>query len=258
MPTEHTEYQERPARSIALPGPDSLHLARRFANEAHASSNEFNPIQSTLHRKAGHGQSRIIALDADGVLLDYHHSYALAWERTFGKRPAIRDATAYWPIDRYDVHRLQGAEKEAFRAAFDDEFWTTVPLVNGVLDACNALVDAGYDLVCVSAIPQKFQAARLKNLQAAGLPIDEVIATGHESVGDISPKACALRALAPVAFVDDYVPYLRGVADPIHRALILREPTGSPNTGPDLAWAHSHHADLTDFTNWWLDPENRR
>jgi len=33
----------------------------------------------------------IIALDADGVLLDYHHAYARAWAEAFGHPPALRD-----------------------------------------------------------------------------------------------------------------------------------------------------------------------
>ncbi len=42
----------------------------------------------------------IVALDADGVLLDYSLAYAGAWERAFGVYPVERDPQAYWPIDR--------------------------------------------------------------------------------------------------------------------------------------------------------------
>jgi len=41
---------------------------------------------------------RIIALDADGVLLDYGLAYAGAWQKAFGTYPAERDPLAYWPI----------------------------------------------------------------------------------------------------------------------------------------------------------------
>ena len=41
----------------------------------------------------------IIALDADGVLLDYNRAYAGAWERAFGQRPAEADPHAYWAMD---------------------------------------------------------------------------------------------------------------------------------------------------------------
>lgn len=42
----------------------------------------------------------LIALDADGVLLDFHLGYAGAWRRAFGALPVERDPLAYWPIDR--------------------------------------------------------------------------------------------------------------------------------------------------------------
>lgn len=44
--------------------------------------------------------NRVIALDADGVLLDYGLAYATAWPKAFGVYPRERDAKAYWPIDR--------------------------------------------------------------------------------------------------------------------------------------------------------------
>jgi hypothetical protein len=193
----------------------------------------------------------IIALDADGVLLDYHHAYARAWAKAFGHSPTLRDPQAYWPIDRWDVRRLEGEELATFRNCFDQHCWSTIPAIPGAVDACHALAAAGYDLVCVSALDVHFQPARLQNLHACGFPIERVIATAHATT-DVSPKAAALRELQPVAFVDDFLPYLRGIPTDIHAALVLREPNGSPNTGSGLQWAHSQHADLASFTKWWL------
>jgi len=48
----------------------------------------------------------IIALDADGVLLDYNAAYRFAWYRAFGELPELLDANAYWAIDRWNVRRL--------------------------------------------------------------------------------------------------------------------------------------------------------
>ncbi len=45
----------------------------------------------------------IIALDADGVLLDYHVAYRSAWHKAFNHLPTLKDPNAYWPIDRWDV-----------------------------------------------------------------------------------------------------------------------------------------------------------
>ena len=69
----------------------------------------------------------LIALDADGVLLDFHLAYASAWQRAFGAYPRERDPQAYWPIDRWDVERLDATRRAQFRVQFDEYFWATCP-----------------------------------------------------------------------------------------------------------------------------------
>lgn len=193
----------------------------------------------------------LIALDADGVLLDFHMAYADAWERTFGTYPRERDPRAYWPMDRWDVERLGLFKKARFRAAFDETLWATMPALEGAVEACHRLHDAGYDLVCVSALEAKYETARLRNLRNLGFPIERVVATGNAG-SERSPKADAIEELKPVAFVDDFLPYLRGIPESVHTALVLRAPNGSPNTGPELALARSMHEDLADFVAHWL------
>lgn len=193
----------------------------------------------------------VIALDADGVLLDFHLAYATAWQRAFGEYPRERDPQAYWPIDRWDVPRLRLFKKARFKSTFDDQFWSTVPAIEGAVEACHRLHDAGYQLVCVSALDARFEAARRDNLKELGFPIQRVIATGHRET-ERSPKADAVEALGAEAFVDDYLPYFRGIPADVHAALILRSPNGSPNVGPDLSWVSSSHQDLPAFVEHWL------
>jgi phosphoglycolate phosphatase-like HAD superfamily hydrolase len=194
----------------------------------------------------------ILALDADGVLVDLHAGYALAWQRAFGDRPAERDPQAYWPMDRFDVQPLDAEQRLRLRAQFQQPaMWESLPAIDGALQACQRLHDAGYELVCVTALEQRFQAPRLRNLQRLGFPIGRVIATGHAE-GERSPKADAIAALRPVAFVDDYIAYLRGMPSEVHCALVLRAPNGSPNTGDELKLAQSVHQDLAGFSDHWL------
>ncbi|MGZ5252282.1 MAG: HAD family hydrolase [Caldimonas sp.] len=193
----------------------------------------------------------LIALDADGVLLDFHLGYAGAWQRAFGAAPRERDPLAYWPMDRWDVDRLDDLKRAHFRKHFDETFWTTVPAIEGAVEACHRLHDAGFDLVCVSALEAEYESARLRNLRSLGYPIERVVATGN-AAGERSPKADAVAALCPEAFVDDYLPYMRGVPAHVHNALILRALNGSPNRGDDMALVHSTHPDLADFANHWL------
>jgi phosphoglycolate phosphatase-like HAD superfamily hydrolase len=193
----------------------------------------------------------VIALDCDGVLLDFQLGYASAWQRAFGDVPVERDPLAYWPMDRWHVKRLDASGRAAFKAAFDEQFWTTMPAIEGAMQACHRLQEAGFDLVCVSALDLHFEAARLRNLRDHGFPIERVIATGNEQ-GARSPKADAIDSLQPVAFVDDYLPYFRGMPELVHTALVLRGPNGSPNVGAELVLAKSTHADLSGFAKHWL------
>ena len=111
---------------------------------------------------------------------------------------------------------------------------------------------AGFELVCVTALDQKYAAARRENLLAAGFPIKQVVAVPH-TTSEVSPKAAALETLQPLAFIDDYLPYFGGVDPAIHRALVLREPNGSPNADPPASVVDSTHKDLLAFTQWWLE-----
>ncbi len=194
---------------------------------------------------------QVIALDADGVLLDYNLAYASAWQRAFGKYPAEKDASAYWALDRWDVARLQADALNQLRSAFDTSFWSSIPALPGAVEACHYLVDAGYELVCVTALSHKYGAARQSNLTALGFPIRQVH-TADEKLAQVNPKAELINALKPVAFADDYLPFLEGIEGHIHSALIHRRATKTPNVGASLDAVASQHADLLEFAHWWV------
>jgi phosphoglycolate phosphatase-like HAD superfamily hydrolase len=119
----------------------------------------------------------IIALDADGVLLDYSLAYASFLERAFGYRPLALDKDAYSPRARWAVEFLEGERLAALRACMDEQFWSSVPPMNLEVEACHRLHAAGYEHVCVSALARHFEGARLKNLRDTGFAIERVIAT---------------------------------------------------------------------------------
>ena len=104
-------------------------------------------------------------MDADNVLLDYHHSYRGAWHRAFGELPSLRSPLAYWPLDRWEVRRQDGEELDHLWTFFDANFWSTIPAIPGAIDACRMLDRAGFELVCVSTLHELFQPARLKTFK---------------------------------------------------------------------------------------------
>ncbi len=196
--------------------------------------------------------NNLIALDADGVLVNYHAGYAKAWERAFGETLSVSDPDAYTAIRRYGLPRLGKEDRHRLREAMGTYFWSSLPPLDGALAACNALSEAGFRLVCVSAVKDQFREAREQNLRDIGFPLEAVYAAPKKGTDTRSPKAAALETLKPIAFVDDYAPYLQGVSDDIHKALILREPNGSPNIGNNLKLANSTHTNLLAFSKWWL------
>ena len=136
----------------------------------------------------------ILALDADGVLVDLHIGYARAWQRAFGVTLAERDPLAYWPTDRWDVSHSM-PKSVCCCARSSTARCGSLPAIDGAVEACHRLHDAGYELVCVTALEARFQAARLRNLKALGFPIRRVVATGHVE-GERSPKADAIAGAA--------------------------------------------------------------
>jgi len=75
----------------------------------------------------------VLAIDVDGVVLDYAAAYRQAWARAFGILPDERDPQAYWPHDRWAVRRLDGEKKRHFRRQFDEGFWSTIPALPGAV-----------------------------------------------------------------------------------------------------------------------------
>lgn len=188
--------------------------------------------------------TQCIALDCDGVLLDYASACGLAWERAFGETPTLVRPHAYWPMDRCGVPRLSGDALARFREVIGDMFWENIPAIEGAVQACEQLVRSGYELMCVTSWGPRHLAVRMRNLQALGLPLSQVFANASHSPSGISPKVDVLDRPRPAGFVDDCAPWLVGVDAEIHKVLITRDSDGSPNPGPMSGLAVACFGDL--------------
>lgn len=197
----------------------------------------------------------VIALDVDGVLLDYAHGYSRVWEQTFNEKVSLVNPGAYWPMERYGLRFLKGQDLKRFNSNFDHEFWSSLPALPGAVDAVKSLKEYGFRVVCVSALKEEFANARAENLRKHGFLIDELIATGGMQEEHQSPKALALSKINAKVFVDDYAPYFKGVDKQtgIHLALIDRQSENSPNQHHKQHLPiDSLHSDIVDFSNFWL------
>lgn len=197
---------------------------------------------------------RLIAIDGDGVLVNYVEAYREVWFKAFGQRLPESVPNAYWSPVRWGAKHLEGPELVHFRSCLDAQFWRSLTPMPGAIAACALLRKAGFKLVCVSAIDEEFVADRHLNFLNHDMGIQTVYATGNDWDGqlEVSPKAKVLRNLMPAAFVDDFAPYLRGMPEGVHRALIESGMPGTPNVGHDLTLAESIHPSLLDFAKTWI------
>jgi len=95
-------------------------------------------------------------------------------------------------------------EQIEFEKVWEEDGWRTMPMKDGALEACLLLHQAGYELVCVTAMPERFIEHRLENFRTHGFPIDKVISASHSHVNYHSnPKKETIEELHPIVFVDD-------------------------------------------------------
>lgn len=192
----------------------------------------------------------LIALDCDGVILDYNKAYAQVWAHVTGAHPKVLRQGAYHATNEYAMEFVSDDHKSQFFDAFDIKGWLDMPALPGAVEACQMLDAAGFELVVVSSMPEHRDLHRLMNLQRLGIPVQRVIATGRKP-GEINPKLRYLQELKPVAFVDDLVSNFTGV-DQTHCALIDWEVEDNPNMDADYALVDSTHTSLLEFAKYWV------
>lgn len=193
----------------------------------------------------------LIALDCDGVILDYNLAYSRVWEHVFGTPPTVLCKGAYHATNEYQMLFDTNEHKAKFFDAFDIKGWLDMPALPGAVEACKILVAAGNELVVVSSMPEHRDLHRLMNLQRLGIPVNRVIATGRKP-DEVNPKLRYLDELKPVAFVDDLVSNFIGVTD-MHCALVEWNVADNPNHEADHSIVHSKHASLLDFAKYWVN-----
>lgn len=191
-------------------------------------------------------------VDCDGVCLDYNAVFPQVWLKAFGERLKVVRTDSYHARHRYGLGTLSPAQHRVFKEHFGAGEWGRMPALPGAVQGCAALVRAGYEVVCVTAMPPEYQAERLANLQALGFPIHRVIATGPARPG-ANPKLTAIEELEPELFVDDLAMNFLGVPERVHTALVDQDLWDSPNHDSASPLPSSRHRSLGDFAAWWVD-----
>ncbi|CAF0802284.1 unnamed protein product [Adineta steineri] len=104
---------------------------------------------------------------------------------------------------KYNVN-FNDEEKEKFKQVWNEYGWRRMPMHDGALEACLLLHEAGYELICVTAMSSNFIEHRLENFRLHGFPIDKIISSGYDKDNfNNNPKRKIIEDLNPVVFVDD-------------------------------------------------------
>lgn len=191
----------------------------------------------------------LIAIDGDGPLLDYNKQFGLVWARHFGAELTIKEkrayhATHYWGID------APGPD-DAFWSVFDQHGWGDMPAIEGAVDACHALVNAGHELVCVTSMPTHRGPDRARNLALHGFPIARVIATGHAKDRNANPKREAIETLGPDWFIDDELRKLKDLGG-VKCVLVDPGHPDSPNLNQPCHFLEMTVGSMSEFAERFL------
>ncbi len=191
-------------------------------------------------------QKRRIALDVDGVMVDFLPGFEKAFEKVLG-RPAIRVRNA-WALE--DAYNATSEEIEAvWQGIADMHIYRELAPLPGAIDALHLLQEEGYELHAVTAIQHRFEADRRDNLRALGFRSSFI-----HPVGDL-PKTPVLRQIQPLWFADDQVKHLHAAPFVPHRVWIH----STDEQFPEEAGEHTHEArSLLEFVEHWLDDEHHR
>lgn len=147
-------------------------------------------------------------------------------------------------------------ENDQLEEVWREHGWRTMPPHHGALEACQLLHDAGYELICVTAMPADFIEHRLENFRAHGFPIDKVISSGYGN-GHYSsnPKREIIEEMHPVVFVDDLRRNFRDIQG-VHTKMIYidREYEDDP-CGTDPIHYDAKYPSLIEFVKDFLRTE---
>ena len=192
---------------------------------------------------------KLIALDGDGVVFDYRKAFPGVWRAAFGTDIELIRPDAYHAHTAYGITWESPEQESHFFKHFGEEAWSTMPLFDGVTEACEMLASAGYDLICVTSMNPQFAAARQRNCDVYGLPITKVHAVKRSGSGN--PKREVIERLCPLALVDDLMDNFEELPPEVHTAYIDYARFDAPSLTSKIV-PQSCHGSLLDFARYWL------
>lgn len=175
--------------------------------------------------------SKLICLDSDSVITNYLEAARSAWLEAYGELLPLVDPDAYYAYNAFGIAPEQVEDfYQKLYAVFGHKHWRQMPLLPGAVEACHILLNKGYDLACVTAMPKVHADARALCFKDQGIPINIVYAEERTpGAVDENPKLDRITLLEPAFFVDDLLSNFEGINSDVHCAWIDGGYSDKPN-----------------------------
>jgi len=144
-----------------------------------------------------HAHDNRAALDCDGVLLNFDHSFARVASDVL-RRPVTK------LNNRYELEVRYGMTSKDFQYAWDalddhEHGWRNMTILPGAVEAVQKLQQQGASIHLVTGIQSRLAEHRLANLLSHAIEVESIRCVGDGKAS----KTAVLRDLKPVVFVDD-------------------------------------------------------
>lgn len=202
--------------------------------------------------------NNLIAVDCDGVLLDYNKAFGEIYKLTFGVNLNVKNVNSYHAHNYYDlgVDFYKEENKSRFFNTFNAHGWSSMPACDGAVEAINSLSSAGYKIAVITSMPQEFAEARMDNLRQLGFMVDSLFASGRTSTST-NPKAKFLLNLHPLVFVDDLIDNFLDIETlQTKKILIDNKSHDSPNLLKDIRSVDEKYGNIKEFSLSFLKLHN--
>lgn len=166
---------------------------------------------------------KVIALDCDGVMLNYLDTYKKLYDEMFNTDVKVVNPRSFAPNMHFGISWTERQEdKLAFQVFFDENGWKNMKALPGAVEATKHMKELGFDIVVVTSIPKNKDLDRMINLEKAGFPINDLIACGAHSstIPGSNLKEPYLKKIMPQYFVDDLLSNFHNVSDIMKCVLI--------------------------------------
>lgn len=186
-----------------------------------------------------------IALDCDGVILDYNYTWGKILSQFLNKQ-ILPKKVAYFAYNVFD-YELSPEETKKFHDIFHEHGWSQMQALQGALEAIKILQKKKFEIHIVTSIPQEAHLYRKQNLQNLGVNFSSLHTVGFHH--DINPKKDIINNMNPVYFVDDLLQNFEGIHSTT--SCVLIDIPGEDN--PNHFYSNKHNIALHSTYDCLLD-----